>query len=654
MKSFLYYLLKLIYCIILVSLEFVIFVNRKLYKYDLTHHDIIESSVPKHDLYARETINKSNFVTATHIKKKFITYHLLLENGKELYCADDHLVYLNFGYCKQVRDLRRGEPVVTDEGVSKVRSVRKLKRRNYMFDVTIASQDKLYVTNGILSHNSITSGIFIAWYLLNHYERNVMITSQNGDKVKELMDKIEVIMNGLPFYMKLGMVTDNVNTKVYDNGCKLVSQTTTENSGASFTIHLLYCDEFALIPPKILNTFYRTIFPTLSSSATSRMVITSTPRGTNKFYEIYTAAIESKNYFNPMRTDWYEVPLQDKQGNALTDENGNIKYRDDAWKQEQIKMLGNESDFNQEYGNQFLAGNSLLLSSSSLKKMKRFQTDFVHRDIDIFDELDIDYEEYLKWHPLFNMDNLKNEACRFVVSNDLSDGTGGDYQVFNIFQILPMSKKEIDFLKIYSDEKDFFKLVQIGIFRCNVQEIPECAKLFYHLVTDVITHDNIKCVLEMNHDGNYFRHTVSTLYGENNAVEAEHLFVEFKYNMSDEKSEATRIGLNQNEKTKMYGSKVIKDKIKWNQMILVEKMTIEEAISFAKDKKGKYGSQTGNDDCFMSCVNVTHYYNTLDFVDQIDDLMQFVPDAFRKEVYAKLKKNMANYEEDGDDISDLL
>jgi hypothetical protein len=56
-----------------------------------------------------------------------------------------------------------------------------------------------------------------------------------------------------------------------------------------------------------------------------------------------------------MRADWWEVP-----------------GRDEAWKQEQIMDLGSEEDFNQEYGNQFIAGNTLLFQSGILRKIKGY------------------------------------------------------------------------------------------------------------------------------------------------------------------------------------------------------------------------------------------------------------------------------------------
>lgn len=602
-------------------LDIIFFFNRQLYKYDLAKHEILESSIPKTDFFVKGVENKMPFIGASHIRKKSKVIQIKTENGKTLYCADEHLLATNFGYCKHAGDLKKNDKIITKSGYSRISEITKLGIPEIMFDITVADQYPLYYTNDILSHNSIVSGIFIVWYILTNKERNILCTSENKDKVEELMDKIKVILKNLPFFLKPGIVVNNVMKMTFDNDVKLVAQPTTENTGASFTIHLLYCDEFALINPNFIREFFRTIFPTLSSSAISKMIITSTPRGLNKFYEIYKAAVEGKNSFNPIRVDWYDV-----------------EGRDEKWKQAQITDLGSEDDFNQEFGNQFLAGNALVFQAQHLKKLKANQVKFVHRKLDEFEDNDIEYENFI-WHPNFDLDNLRNEACQYVISIDLADGNGGDYNVINIFQILPMSATEIEKVTIFTEEKDFFKLVQIGIFADNNASIDEILpKIFYHLVVDVMIQDNIRVILEMNHEGNYFRQLAASLYSEGNLLESEQLFVKFKYNMEDEKSRATRVGLIQNEKTKEYGLKKIKDKIKNSQIILVEYFTVEESISISRNKKGKLQSQTGNDDRFMSYVNVIHYYNTTDFVEQIDELLEVVPKEFLELVNKKLQK----------------
>ena len=185
---------------------------------------------------------------------------------------------------------------------------------------------------------------------------------KTNDKVKELIEKIDTIYDNLPFYMKLGICVDNQKRKIYDNGCSIKGETATEKAGAGLTVNgILYCDEFALIDPQVLKIFYQTIFPTMSSSKTAKMIITSTARGRNLFWQLYTDGLLGKNYFNPIRVDWFDV-----------------EGRDDKWKQEETANIGSEEAFEQEYGNSFDTNQQLLLPSDVMKSLKSYQSHFTN------------------------------------------------------------------------------------------------------------------------------------------------------------------------------------------------------------------------------------------------------------------------------------
>lgn len=623
-------------------INLLIFFRYKLWKYS-KEHEIISSIVPKEDVYIKGL--QENYLTAVHLRNRYKMVKVRLSDRRSLTGAEDHLVYLTNGRTKKLKDLTTEDSVLTKTGFAFVLSVEKLKKERYCFDVTVNSGEASFFSSGILSHNSIISGIFITWYLLTNTDRNVVLTSQTEDKVKDLLEKIETVLKNLPFFLKLGIVFKNVLSMKYDNRIRLIACTTTENTAAGITAHLFYCDEFALIHKNFLNKFFRTIYPTMSSSKISKMIITSTPRGKNKFWQLYTDAMNGKNTFNPMRTDWFEVPIgKDKDGNYI--------YRGEEWKNEMIADLGSEEDFNQEFGNQFVAGSDLLFQSPLLMKMKQFEVDFVHRIIPILEEKLIDYAGLLRWHPKFDMENLMAENSKFVISVDLAEGTGGDYQIIDIFQIVPMSRKEIESMKIFNEEKDFFKLVQVGKFRDNLTEIPELSKIFYHLVTDIIAHESVKAVLETNYDGKFFMDKVDSIYGEENEIEPDHLWVLFPYNMVWENAKTFKKGIKQGEESKRIGCKIIKDKIKYNQIVVMERNSVEETSSMARNKRGSFEGQMRNDDSAMTVINISHYFQTPDFREQVDELMETAPKEFVELVYKKLKRELNESDDDDFFIDD--
>lgn len=271
----------------------------------------------------------------------------------------------------------------------------------------------------------------------------------------------------------------------------------------------------------------------------------------------------------------------------------------------------------------------------------------------------LDYDEFLKFHPDFDINQLFDNRYCYALSIDLAEGNGGDYDIINIFQILPMSLFEISQLKVYSDEYSFFKLVQIGIFRCNSISIPDFAKYSYHFLTELFVQDNVKITLENNYEGNYYRTTMTSIYGENNEIDEDYSFVRYPYNMRDDQAQATRIGIFQNEQTKEYGCKLAKDQIRNNQIILTESVTIAEALSFAKNpkKKGKgsYEAMLGNDDAIMSTINIANFRFTEDFQELVDIVSPYCSRDFWKAVNEKLNKKDADDGSGGDsDISDIF
>jgi hypothetical protein len=274
------------------------------------------------------------------MKSADVVFEYTREELEELArCASD-VVYFGNKYCHSM----------TDEGI------RQIKLRPYQEDMLDSFQDNRFVI--MLASRQIgktvTSSIFIAWYVTFHSDRNVLVVANKLATTNEIVDKIRTILKNLPYFMKPGMYSAGVTGMRFDNGNRLFSQATTKTAAIGFTIHLLYADEFAHIHSNFLLPFYRSIYPTLSSSQISRIIISSTPNGMNLFYEIYQGAMEGKNNYYPIRVDWWQVP-----------------GRDEEWRKREVANLGSEELFNQEYGNQFLASSRLLFDSNTLMLMKR-------------------------------------------------------------------------------------------------------------------------------------------------------------------------------------------------------------------------------------------------------------------------------------------
>ena len=306
--------------------------------------------------------------------------------------------------------------VMTDNGIQqvKLREYQKRMLRNFQderFNIVLASRQM---------GKTVTASIFNAWYLIFNTDKNTLLLANKSDSTKEIIDKAKVVVENVPFFMKPGIVKYDVMNVKCDNGCRLVGQATTAKAGIGFTIHNLYLDEFAHIHPTIVDTFYENVYPTLSASKVSRITITSTPNGFNKFYQIYAAADRGENEYTAMRIDWWEHP-----------------DRDDAWYQRELGNLGSIEAFNRQYGNEFVSSSNLLLDPIDLKKMRKRMQKYVYHDFDEFDYISIDTKDFLMWDPNFDIESVKDPENFWLFSVDIAEGNGGDYSVINIFQVEP-------------------------------------------------------------------------------------------------------------------------------------------------------------------------------------------------------------------------
>lgn len=459
---------------------------------------------------------------------------------------------------------------------------------------------------------SIMSGVMLVWYLLFNHDKNAMILANVGATAEELMGKIKEIVRGLPWFLKPGIVVNNVMSIKFDNGCRAIAKTTTKTSAIGFTIHFLYMDEFAHIHPNFIESFFRSTYPTVSSSKVSRIIITSTPNGQNKFWEIYQGAMTGENTFNPIRVDWWQVP-----------------GRDENWKRDEIANLGSEELFNQEYGNQFLSSSTLLLGSRELQKLKSNETEYVWKDVDALDDLGISYRNFF-WHPKFDPNSTDQTGKKYVLSIDLAGGGGGDFTVLNVFKVVPLPKKAIEEIDEFEDESDFFGLLQVGVFRDNSIEIEDFKKIAESLIVDMFGPERVKVLLELNYKGELLMDKLLL-----NETISEEVFV---YTKHSETARVKKPGIKYSGNNKLKYCENLRQIIRKNRALVNEKKwTIAELFSFGMNGRGTYSSQSGHDDVAMTLVNLAALFESSDFNDLIEDLYDEIDPIYRRMIEKKVE-----------------
>lgn len=539
----------------------------------------------------------------SNLKKGNIVFNYTAHEIKEIKrCATD-IVYFANTYCT----------VMTDYGLQtiKLRPYQEDMLRSFQqnrFSICLASRQ---------IGKTICSSIFIAWYSLFNYDKNALILSNKGATTREIIDKGKTILEHLPFFLKPGVLKWDVFNSKFDNGCRIIGQTTTKKAAIGFTIHLLFMDEFAHIPQNFVETFYENVYPTVSASSNSKVIITSTPNGFNKFYDIYSASEKGLNEYSPFRVDWWDVP-----------------GRDEAWMRQEVANLGSDEAFNRQYGNQFIASSSLLLGADSLKKLQQEQIEFVHREMPEFENEGIDYSGLL-WDPTFDLDEIEEDSNYWVFSIDIAEGNGGDYSIINIFKIELMDEK--DWKKIISPGSftDFFRLRQVGRFRSNEHGIEEFARAIYILAFDMFYSENLKLIIEWNMFGGELIRRLETVFPQRNDFDEE-MVVKFKHRID---AKIKNFGLKIKKDNKPIFCQNFKKYITQNRIILKDKKTVFEASTFGKLPNGSYAGQLGNDDLIMTSINSSEFFFTLDFSDFAEEIYDYVDDATQDKIDAILEKD---------------
>lgn len=274
------------------------------------------------------------------------------------------------------------------------------------------------------------SALFMLHYVCFNFDKNALVLGNKRRTSIEILDKTRKVFIELPFFLRPGIYKWNEGEIVLDNGCRIMAEATTINSGISYTFHCVLADEFAHIPPNIIDKFYNNIFPTITASR-ARFMITSTQNGYNLFYKIWQSAINNESEYAPFKTDWWEVPEWNPEKKCW-------EKRDEAWHQMQVANYGSEEAFNSQFGTNFDVSANTLIAQKVLVKKRQETERFVNKEL-----AGIPYSDCFFWKPSYEpMEELKKDYI--IITCDISEGIGRDYTVFMINRMLNPTTDETE------------------------------------------------------------------------------------------------------------------------------------------------------------------------------------------------------------------
>lgn len=460
------------------------------------------------------------------IKKAGVAQNYTVDQMKEYQKCKDDVLYFIENYCI-INTVDEGKQLFKPYGYQ--------KRMIKAFD------DNRFVINLLPRQTGKTT--IVAAYLL-HYttffsDNEVGILANKAAMAREILDRIKLMLENLPFWMQSGVKEYNKGNIDFGNNSKLMAFATGSDSVRGRTFSLIYLDEFAFVEGA--DEFYTSTYPVISSGKTSKVIITSTPKGMNLFYRLWTEATQGKNSYFPLEVKWDEHP-----------------DRDEEWRATQEENIGKKR-FQQEFACSFYGTSGTLIDGETLAGMA-WKTPLVETD---------DITIYAQ----------PQEGHNYVLCVDVSEGAGSDHSVINIIDISETPYQQVAMYR----NNHTTPLVFPEIIERMAKEYNEG---FVLIETNSI---GAQVATSLYYDNEYENMIISTVKNQENVI-------------SGGFGGRIDYGLRMTKRSKQIGCSNIKTLIE-NQILEVNDFTaIEEFQTFAK-KGASYEAEVGKfDDIVMTFV----------------------------------------------------
>jgi hypothetical protein len=269
----------------------------------------------------------------------------------------------------------------------------------------ITNNRRVTVVTSRQAGKTTTAMAVILHYVLFNNHKTVGLLANKGDSAREILDRIKIAYEALPKWIQQGVIEWNKGSVEFENGCKIIAAATSSSAIRGKSVSFLYIDEAAFV--ENWDEFFASVFPTISSGKTTKILFTSTPNGLNHFYKTCEGAKEGTNGYKYVEVPWFEVP-----------------GRDEEWRKDTLASMDFDlQKFAQEFECEFLGSSGTLINGTKLKQLVSKQP--IHDNQGIKQ-----YYEPQKDHVYF---------C--IV--DVSRGKGLDYSAFHIIDATTMPYQQV-------------------------------------------------------------------------------------------------------------------------------------------------------------------------------------------------------------------
>jgi len=246
---------------------------------------------------------------------------------------------------------------------------------------------------------------YLLWYVLFNANVNVAILANKAATSREMLQRLQLSYENLPKWLQQGILQWNRGSLELENGSKIMAASTSSSAVRGMSFNVIFLDEFAFVPNHIADQFFSSVYPTISSGKSTKVIIISTPHGMNMFYKLWHDAEKGKNEYIPTEVHWSAVP-----------------GRDAEWKEQTIKNTS-EAQFKVEFECEFLGSVDTLINPSKLRTMPYVDPIKQSKGLAV-------YEHVEKEH-------------NYIITVDVARGTSNDYSAFMVMDTTTLPYKVV-------------------------------------------------------------------------------------------------------------------------------------------------------------------------------------------------------------------
>ena len=481
-----------------------------------------------------------------NLKKTNVPVQFTMEQVKELMKCKSDPIYFARNYIKIVS---------LDHGVIP------FKMYDFQEDLVQSFHEKRFTICKMprQTGKSTTCVSFLLYYLLFNDNVTIGILANKASTAREILGRLQLAYENLPPWMQHGIISWNKGSIELENGSTILAASTSASAVRGMSFNIIFLDEFAFVQNNIADQFFASVYPTITSGKSTKVIIVSTPHGMNHFYRMWNDAEKGKNDYNPIEVHWSQVP-----------------GRDEVWKETTIKNTS-EEQFKVEFECEFIGSVDTLIAPSALRAMEYREPTQSNDNFDVYYEPEKDH--------------------RYMITADVARGVGKDYSAFIVYDTTEFPYKVV---AKYRDNE-----IKPMVFPGVIHKAAKAYNMAHVLIEVNDIGDQVASIL--NYDLEYPNVMMCAMRGR----AGQQLGSGFS-------GSKTQLGVKMSVATKKLGCSNLKALVEERKLIFEDFNIVQELTTFIS-KNNSYAAEDGCNDDLAMCMVIFSWAVAQDFFREMTD-----------------------------------